>query len=108
MKFAWLILGSILCTTVLLGLELSHDDMRLAAVIILLVIVLIREHLRAVWWYMPFFASWLGTSFLITNWVHLREGGQSIAALATFGPGFLIIAACQIIRHLFTSTRSTE
>ena len=99
MRFAWVLFGSILCTTLLLGLELSHDDMRLAFVLILLIIVLVREHLPVVWWYRPFFLTWLGATFLIANWLQVRWGKGSVAALVTFGPAFLIIALYQIIRH---------
>jgi hypothetical protein len=103
MKVAWVLLGSIVCTIVLLGLELSHDDMRLAFVIVLLVNVLIREHFRAVWWYRPFFLAWLGTNFLIANWLQIRGGGHSEAALVTFAPFFLVLAAYEIIRRRWST-----
>ena len=108
MKFAWVLLGSILCTTILLGLELSHGDMRLAFVSILLIIVLVREHLSVVWWYRPFFLTWLGTTFLIADWllVPSRQSSESQSALVTFGPAFLIIALYDVIRHRFTWKQS--
>jgi hypothetical protein len=106
MRFAWVLLGSLLCTTILLGLELRRDDMRLAFVLILLIIVLVREHLSLAWWYRPFFIAWLGVTFLIANWLQVRWGKGSEAVLLAFGLGFLIMALYAVIRHRFTSGMS--
>ena len=73
-----------------------------------LAIVLVREHLSVVWWYRPFFLTWLGTTFLIADWllVPSRQGSESQSALVTFGPAFLIIALYDVIRHRFTWKQS--
>ena len=106
MRFAWVLLGSILCTTILLSLELAHDDTRLAYVSILLIIVLVREQLSVRWWYRPFFLAWLGTSFLVADWVLDSSARRSESALVTFGPAFLIMALYEVIRHRVTLKQS--
>jgi hypothetical protein len=108
MRFAWVLLGSILCTTILLGLELSRGDTRLAFVLIVLIIVLVREHLSVAWWYRPFFLTWLGATFLVANWLQLRWGDSSEPALVTFGPAFLIMALYEVVRHRFTRRHATN
>jgi len=102
MKFGWILLGSILSTVVFLGIELARDDLRLAMVVQLLIIVLVREHLSAQWWYRAFFLTWLGVTFLITNGVQLTLGMGSSAALVTFGPCFLLMALYDVTRHFST------
>ena len=102
MRFVWVLFGSVLSTAILFGFEASHDDLRLAFVLLLLVIVLLREHLLGTWWYRSFFLTWLGTTFLAANWLQVRAGRGSVAAFVTFGPGFLIIALYEIIRHRST------
>ena len=106
MRFGWVMLGSILCTTILLGLELSHDDTRLAYVSILLIIVLVREQFSVTWWYRPFFLAWLGTSFLVADWLLDSSARRSEAPLVTFGPAFLIMALYGVIRHRLTLKQS--
>jgi hypothetical protein len=106
MRFAWVLLGSILCTTILLSLELSHDDTRLAYLSIPLIIVLIREQLSVTWWYRPFFLAWLGTSFLVADLLLDSLARRSKAPLVTFGPGFLIMALYEVIRHRRTLKQS--
>lgn len=100
MRFGWVLLGSILSTTILFGVMLEHDDMRLAFVLLLLIIVLVREHFSLQWWYRPFFTAWLGATFLVANWLQVSWGQGSEPAFVTFGPGFLIIAAYDVIRWL--------
>ncbi len=99
MKFACVILASILCTAVLLGCVLFRENLTQAFVLVLLICALIQRYLRGTWWHRVFFVAWLGTSFLLTNWLILSEGGQSVSAFVTFGPGFLIIAAYELIKH---------
>ena len=99
MRFAWVLLGSILCTTILLGVELSHDDMTLAFVSILLIIVLVKEHFSVAWWYRPFFLTWLGSTFLVAGRLLIPSQRSAAPALVTFGPAFLIFALYEVIRH---------
>src|SRR5215469_2596629 len=102
MRFAWILLGSILSTIVLFGIGFENDDLRLAMVVQLLIIVLVREHLSAQWWYRPFFLTWLGVTFLVANWLQLTFDRGSSPALVTFGPGFLIIALHEVVRQYST------
>ena len=99
MGLAWILLGSSLCTTVLLYIEMSHRDTLIATTFTLLVIVLVKQHLCTSWWYPAFFEAWLGATFLLANRVRISEGRDSVPAYATFGPGFLLIALFQILRH---------
>ena len=108
MRFAWVLLGSILCTTILFGVMLEHDDMRLAFVLLLLIIVLVREHFSLAWWYRPFFTAWLGVTFLAANWLQARWGQGSEPAFVTFGPGFLIMALYDVIRHRFSEISDSK
>jgi hypothetical protein len=106
MRFTWVLLGSILCTTITLGLELVHDDKRLAWVLTLLIVVLVKEHLSVAWWYGPFFTGWLGATYLIANWLEVRWGRGSDPAFASFGPGFLIMAFYEVVRYRLTWKQS--
>ena len=102
MRFVWVLFGSVLSTAILFGFEVSHDDLRLAFVLLLLIIVLLREHLSVTWWYRSCFLTWLGITFLAANWLQVRAGRGSEAVFVTFGPVFLIIALYEIIWHRST------
>jgi|SRR5215472_12072126 len=99
MRLAWILLGSSLCTTVLLYIEMSRRDTLMGIVFTLLIIVLVREHLSARWWYSAFFEAWLGATFFLANWLRISSGRDSVSAYAIFGPGFLLMALFQIVRH---------
>lgn len=103
-----MILGSILCTVALLGSVLYRQNLTQAFVVTMLVCLLVGEFLNSVWWYRVFFVAWLGTSFLLTNWLIVNEGGRSVPAFVTFGPGFLIIAAYELIKHRSRMHRSAK
>jgi hypothetical protein len=84
---------------VTIGSVLAHDDLRLAMVVILLVIVLVKEYFSDIWYYRPAFLAWLGSCFLIANWLVLNQGGKSEPVFVSFGPGFVIISAIEAIKH---------
>ena len=107
MELAWILLGSSLCTTFLLYIEMSHRDTLMGSMFTLLIIVLVREHLAAKWWYTAFFEAWLGATFLLANWVRISRGRDSVSAYVTFGPGFLLMALFQIVRH-FSAKQSNS
>ena len=107
MGLIWILLGSSLCTTVVLYTELSRRDTLTGVVFIVLVMVLVKEQFSEKWWYPALFEAWIGVTFLLANWLRISEGRDSVPVYITFGPTFLLIGLFKILRH-FVVQRSTS